>query len=384
MKKLFVFMLAGVLSVSLLAACGQPAEETGTFITETPEPTEEAAPTATATPAATPTATATPAATPTATPTPAPVGNINPFTGVTIDRDISNLRPYMFMVNNISNSMPQVGISQADMIFELMDEGGITRMMALYADPSNVEFIGSIRSARGYNAETAYGYDAILAHCGNSDEASWWIHNIFQMEDMDQIDGTYGEDVFFRDPDRSATLGSVHSLLARGPGIVSAAAARGYRLEHNEGFDRTYGLHFGDNAAAQCTEDATHIDVIYSGGKTSTFEYDPATGQYTMYQYGMEYLDNNTEKVPFTNVIMIYANTYLQEDGQHLTIELDKGGSGIYFTGGRAVPITWDKSYSDWPYTFYLQDGTPLELARGKTFVAVNQSGSYHGDCQYS
>ena len=67
--------------------------------------------------------------------------------------------------------MPHVGTSQSDMIMELMDEGGITRMMVFFADPENVPVIGSIRSARAYNVETALGYDAFLVHCGNSDEA---------------------------------------------------------------------------------------------------------------------------------------------------------------------------------------------------------------------
>ena len=382
MRKLLILLLAGVLSVSLLSACGS-SEPEETAVVTTPEATPTPTPTPTPTMEPKPVVTVKPTETPTPEPTQEPVGNVNPFTGLPTEEDISAKRPYAFMINNISSAMPQVGVSKSDLMLELMDEGGITRMMAIYQDPSNVDVIGSIRSARAYNVETAYGFDAILCHCGNSDEASWWIHNIFQMEDMDQIDGSYGDDVFFRDPDRSASLGSVHSLMARGPGIVSTAQARGYRLEHPEGYDYTQGFKFMDNAESQCTEDATHINITYAGGKTTSFEYDPETKQYTLYQHGQELLDNNAEKVPFTNICMIYANTFLQEDGQHLTIELCDG-DGVFFTGGKAVPITWYRADPSDSYHYYLPDGSPVLYNVGRTFIAVNQSGSYQGSCEYN
>lgn len=381
MKKMFCILLAGAVGVSLFAGCAsqQPEQEPVAVVTEEPTPTATSTPTPTPTPAATPTATPTPSP----TPTEVPLEGVNPFTGLPMDTELLTKRPYAFMVNNISSSMPQVGTSKSDMIMELMDEGGITRMMVFFQDPSEVEAIGSIRSARVYNVETALGYDALLAHCGNSDEADWLIHVTFQMEDLDQIDGSYGEDVFYRDPDRVASLGSVHSLMARGAGIVAAAEARGYRLDHEEGYDLSQGLQFSDNAADQCTEEANHINIVYNGGKNTEFIYDPATAQYTMFQHGQEFLDNNVEKVPFSNVIMIYANTYLQEDGQHLSIDLTEG-TGLFFTGGRVVPINWYKSNCWDTFHYTLQDGTPLSLSRGRTFVAVNQSGSYQGSCDYS
>ena len=384
MKKMLCIVLAGVLSASLFAACSpQDSVIEGSVEIGAEAPT--AAPTATETP--TPTPTPKPTATPTATPTPTPevVANINPFTGEPADPEFIQKRPFAFMINNISSAQPLVGVSKSDLMIELMDEGGITRMMGIFQDPSAVDVIGSIRSARGYNVEMAYGFDALLTHCGNSDEASWWIHMIYNMEDLDQIDGSYGEDSFYRDPDRSATLGSVHSLMARGSGVIAAAEARGYRMNHEDGKYTNQGFNFADNAENQCSEDANHITVTYAGGKTSSFEYDPEAGVYYMYQHGQELLDNNVEKVPFKNVLMIYANTYLQEDGQHLTIELNEG-YGYYFTCGRAVPIFWYRTDPSEPMHYYLNDdmSTELEFNRGRTFMAVNQTGGQQGSCEFS
>lgn len=391
MKKTIAIFLIAVMTLSTFAACGETIlkeEETAAksntvttvqVATPSPEATPEATPTAT--PAPKKTSTPTPTPTPTPEPTRAPLGNINPFTGEAIDRDISNQRPYAFMCNNISVAVPHVGVSQADMIMEMMDEGGITRMMVFYADPTNVPVIGSIRSARAYNIDTAMGYDAFLVHCGCSSEGDWMIAE-YKMQDIDQINGRYGPDSFYRDPTRAAERGNEHSLMAVGSAIANSPAALGYRLEHEDGFDFSYGLSFSDDAVSQCVGDCTQINVTYAGGKTSNFTYNPDSNTYTMYQYGEEYNDDYAAPVPFTNVIMIYANTFIQEDGQHLTIELTNG-SGYYFTGGKYVPIKWYKDGVKDVFHYTLEDGTPLNLAVGKTFVAVNQEGSQQGDIQF-
>jgi hypothetical protein len=284
------------------------------------------------------------------------------------------------MINNISVAMPQVGISQADMIIELMEEGSITRMMAFFMDPSGLDKIGSIRSARAYNVETALGYDGILVHAGGSTEAQGMIYD-YGLADVDAVAGKYYGEAFYRDYSRT-TYGIEHGLFADGSECMASAVQLGYRTEHYEDFDNTYGLIFNENAADQCSESAKSITVYYAGGKTTSFEYDEATDMYTAYQYGDEYNDNWETAVPFRNVIMIYASTWLQSDGVHLTIELDYG-SGYYFTGGKAVPIHWYKDGAWDCFHFELEDGTPLELAPGKTFIAVNQTDSYYGSVEF-
>ncbi len=386
MKRTIAILITATMFLFVLAGCGKKAEEETVtksitaVATKAPAPSEKTQATtkATKTPTPTPKATKTPTPTPTPTPTSVPLGNINPFTGLPIEKDISNMRPYVFMCNNISVATPHVGVSQSDMIMEMMEEGGITRMMAFFADPSDVQRIGSIRSARAYNIDTAMGYDAFLCHCGCSPEGDEMVA-AYGMQNLDQISGQFGEDSYYRDPTWAAERGGEHSLIAVGPGLVNMAQALGYRLEHEEGYDYSYGLSFSDDAVDQCTGDATSINVVYAGGKTSSFTYFPEDNYYLMYQYGEEYTDNYEAQVPFANVIMIYAATYLQDDGLHLTIDLSSG-DGYFFTGGKYVPILWYKEGTYDVFHFTLEDGTPLELSKGRTFVAVNQAGStYQG-----
>lgn len=305
----------------------------------------------------------------------------NPLTGLPCEKDYTGMRPYVFMCNNIEVAMPHCGVSQADMIFEMMDESGVTRCMVWFQDPTDVEKIGSVRSARQYNVETAFGYDAFLGHCGGSEEAMANIQN-YGVLDIDQF--WLGDAAYYRDPSRQY-YGIEHSMFAIGEKCVKGAMEHfEYDPKHPDGFDNTYGMIFSENAVDQCTEKAESIDVAYYPWKHTQFEYDKDTNAYTMYQFGDEYNDDGKYGIPFANVINIYATTYLQADGVHLTIELDYG-PGTYFTGGKAVAIKWYKDGLEDTFHFTLEDGTPLELTPGKTFLCVNQGGSHgqQGDCTW-
>ena len=90
-----------------------------------------------------PSATAAATQTPEATETPAVV--INPLTGESVSEDISSVRPYAVMINNISVAQPQVGVSNADIMYEVLAEGGITRMLSpwLPVEMIQMRFLGS-------------------------------------------------------------------------------------------------------------------------------------------------------------------------------------------------------------------------------------------------
>ena len=140
----------------------------------------------------------------------------NPLTGEGLNEDISGKRPIAVMFNNLRKALPQIGIAQADVIYEIVAEGGITRMMGVFQNLEGVGDLGSIRSARDYYVSLALGHDAIYIHAGGSPQAydafdSWGITHI------DFVNGPYGK-MCWRDPDRKKTGALPVHLQRKGAG----------------------------------------------------------------------------------------------------------------------------------------------------------------------
>lgn len=303
--------------------------------------------------------------------TESPVLYHNPLTGETLDSEFL-LRPYTVSFNNVQAAMPQYGIGQADILYEFLTEGGTTRCIGLFSDISNVEKIGSIRSARQYFVDLALAYDAIFVHAGGSDEAL----NSMKSLGMNHIDaGSYS--TFYRDQARlNSGYALEHTLFGSGDGVVSTAVTNGYRLNYDEAPD--YGLSFVEDGTPNGSGAST-VKIVYGiGGKTTTMTYDEESGMYQASQFKKDWIDKITgEPLHFENVLVLYTTCYIQSDNVHWTVELTGSNRAGYFAcGGKIVPILWSHSsnYADFVYT--LEDGTPLELGIGNTYIAVVPKGS--------
>ena len=90
----------------------------------------------------------------------------NPLTGEGVAQDISGDRPVAIMLNNLKKALPQLGVSQADIIYEMPAEGGITRMMAVFQSLDGVGDLGSVRSARDYYVSLATAWTPFLSTPG--------------------------------------------------------------------------------------------------------------------------------------------------------------------------------------------------------------------------
>jgi len=100
------------------------------------------------------------------------IGEFNPLSGeYNLSKDAVGKRPVGIMVNNIKISLPQRGISQADLCYEVLAEGGITRILALFPDINKIPDTGSVRSARDYYIDLAVSHNSIFVHFGGSPTA---------------------------------------------------------------------------------------------------------------------------------------------------------------------------------------------------------------------
>ncbi|MDD3346323.1 DUF3048 domain-containing protein [Oscillibacter sp.] len=302
-----------------------------------------------------------------------PVGpaGTNPLTGLPMEPEEETQRPVAVMFNNLKAAQPQLGVSQADIIYEVPAEGGITRMLGVFQSLSGVGILGSIRSTRAYYLELALGHDALLVHAGGSPEAyadipAWGVDN------MDGVNGGSDAKIFWRDAERRKTAGYEHSLLTSGEKITEYLAKDHFRTEHKDGY--AYTQSFGDDGTPAGGSTAEHLKVKFSSYKTGTFDYDAASGTYLIGQYGKEYVDGNTgAQVGVTNVLVLETDISVisGDSAGRLKARMTGSGEGTFFCGGQSVPIRWSKADRGSQFLYTLADGTPLTLGRGKSYVCI-------------
>lgn len=369
MKRPIALFLAAVLLLAVAGCTTRPQTvetEPPVQVTQTPTPT----PTLTLPPA-------TPPPTPTPTEEPEPPYH-NPLNGVGMMEPYT-ARPFAVMVNNLKEAQPQCGISHADVIYEVLAEGGVTRMMAIFSDIQSVEHLGSIRSIRPYYIDISLGYGAVTIHAGGSPDAYTRIKSD-KIENLDGVNGKYPTtNAFYRDQARRYSgYATEHTLFTEGKDLYKHAENQGYGLTVGEDYDS--GLHFAKDTVPEDGVSAKQIDIAFNGkgaGKFTSLHYDADIGLYTAKQYNGDYIDGNTkETVKFRNVIAITAFTKVLDSTGRLRVDLIGEGTGYYACGGKYEEITWKRDSVSDCFHYYRADGSELLVGIGSTYIAVLSQGS--------
>ncbi len=291
------------------------------------------------------------------------------------------------MVNNIQTCRPQRGLSQADILFEIKVEGGITRFMGLYADYSEIPDVGPIRSARDQFFRMVLSWQPLYVHVGESVVQSEYIKRY----DYDEwnLEGKYASGLIFRDSNRrnwaGNTVASEHTAYTNGERIAEYVQSAGVddRREYNSTFfnfvDYREPAQIPAGAFVDTDNTAERVTIYHSDSYRTQFDYDADLGVYNMAQYYSSlgsYKDtvdeNNNQQLAFDNVIVLFTDihTYPGHEAKDLQYaEYSWGGVGYYAYGGKIEKIRWQK-------------GTDLESLRLVTFdteepFAVNCGKSY-------
>ena len=371
MKRILCLLLA--LLMLALCACGtgeKPSPSPGT----TPEPTSSASQPAGPSPTAEPQPPADPDPSPTAEPSPGPAAAyVNPLTGLPMEEDTADQKPVAIMLNNIKAAMPQQGNSQADIIYEVLAEGGITRMLGIYHDVSELGVVGSVRSARLYYWELALGHDAVFVHAGGSPE----FYDTKEARGLSTVDGVNGyyayatTGLFWRDRERieGKYYAYEHSLITSGEKLTEILTQRGELGAHKQGY--AYSMTFAENGTPAGGLSTPDIIVPFSNSKSTTFRYDRDSRLYLVEQYGGAMIDGNDDsQIAVSNVIVLRTDCTVVDDAGRLTVDLSSG-AGWFACGGKLIPITWEKGAYDQPLRYYTTDGDPLILEQGKSYVCI-------------
>lgn len=293
-------------------------------------------------------------------------------------------RPIAIMMPTDKVAQPSYGISHAKVLYEIMEEGDISRQMAVIDDWQGLSKIGNIRSCRAYYIPEATEWDPILVHFGGV----VYMKDRISMPDINNISGTYeygvggeapGAGVFFRTTDRKAP----HNAYISGSGIIKAAGQQGYSLTVRPEFYNAKHFTFAQGvntleqygAAAQ-TANSISLAQVFPYTK-SAFSYDAATGLYKKTIHGKAQIDGaNGQQLAFANVIVQNTKWAVLDKKGYLTFQnLDNTEDGWYFTKGKAIHVTWAKTAEYTPTVYFDDNGNEIQLNEGKTYIAVAQKG---------
>ena len=280
----------------------------------------------------------------------------------------SKTRPYAVMINNNHAAWPQCGLQDAYIVYEIIAEGGITRMMALYKDTYPVK-VGSVRSARHYFIDYAEENDAIYIHWGGSPQAYRRINTGINDLDGIALEGT----VFFRD--RSLKRDYEHTGFVDLEKVKEYATKKGYTRDTNKDLLLNYSAREIDMSSLDGAKPATEIELVYSYYHTTSYEYDEENKVYKRSMSGKANVDLETgEQYTAKNIIIYKVSNYTINDGEdkgRQELENIGSGSGYLVTGGYVVPIRWKKTSHSEQTQYTYANGEEIVVNDGNTFIQI-------------
>ncbi len=296
-----------------------------------------------------------------------PLTERSALTGLPITSETAKIRPTAVVFNNHNKALPQVGIGEADVVWEFNVEGGITRLLAIYSDISKVETLGAIRSGRDYFLDVAQMYGAVLVHAGGSD--SFYAED--KARDFDNIDEvnmhTIPSDTFWRNSDKRYSRGYEHCLETSGEKLIKAFKSQGYKTECDTNIPM---FEFSEERFVPNGKAAEMITAKHSSYITPCFIYNAEDGKYYKESYNAPHIDEATgAQLSFDNLLILFAPQKVVDEYLRLEIDLHGTGDGILITAGGCVDIKW--KISDGKLGIEQLDKTPAPLNVGKTHITV-------------
>ncbi len=291
-----------------------------------------------------------------------------PLTAVIEEKEVQifkgNDRPIAVMIDNHSDAWPQAGLQKAYMVYEMIVEGGETRLMALFKGV-DVEKIGPVRSARHYFLDYAMENDAIYTHFGESPQADSDIKK-YSIHEIDGIaeDGT----TFRRVKDKASPHNAVTSIAK----LIESAKNKRYRTTSNEESVLNYVT---DEVTLEEGQEAISVTIPHSQLQTVKYVYDKENKVYQRYARGKSQTDWDTkEPITTKNIIVTFCDNYILSDKEN------KGRQGIknigtfdgyYITNGKAIKIKCIKNAREEKTMYQDLEGNKIEVNDGNTFVNI-------------
>lgn len=298
-------------------------------------------------------------------------------------------RPLGVMIENHTEARPQSGLSFADVVYEAVAEGGITRFLAVFYC-QDAPFVGPVRSARTYYIDwiSEYADYPLYAHVGGAnapgpadalgqiDQYGWSQYN-----DLNQF--SIGFPTYWRDYDRLGhTVATEHTMYSTTGKLWAVGAQRGLTNVDKNGksWDTNFVKYsFKDEApvSARPASQSMHLEFWQGGDDYAVdWKYDPKTNVYFRNVGGAPHIDRDTNKqLTAKNVVVMFMSESGADDGYENGVHRiyqDKGtGKAVFFIDGKQTKGTWSKASRTARTLFYNASGDPIVFDRGNIWFTV-------------
>lgn len=268
-------------------------------------------------------------------------------------------RPLAIMIDNAAPSRPQSGLDRANVVYEVLAEGGITRFMAVYATVE-AENVGPVRSARPYFITKAMEHSSIYVHAGESPDAAIFIRE----ERIDDINELIHFQPFWRTRNRTAP----HNLYTSTVLLREEAKKLGYV----EMINRDAFQFETDRNQVLTGLDVNKIDIQYHPNYTVSYQYVPESQNYIRFMNGQPHVDAVTgRQLEIKNIIIQNSDRKVLDEEGRLAIDFNGEGDGMIIFNGKSEEITWVKNSLNSRTLFYNKDRERLAVHPGNVWIQV-------------
>jgi hypothetical protein len=269
-------------------------------------------------------------------------------------------RAVAVMINNHPDARPQSGLNKADIVYELLAEGDITRFLAVFQS-ERPENIGPVRSARAYYLELAKGLNALYVAHGYSPEAKQMLDNGY----VDELNGMVYDGTLFK---RASFRKAPHNSYITYDNVLKGAELKRYSMS---GPPPAFSFLTEAESKNLTGATATSARITYSSNNMfdSLYQYDSELGRYKRFSGGEQTVDLETkEPILLDNIFIIEAVHQVMDSAGHRTINLQSGGKAYLLQKGKVNQIEW-KNVNNRIVPF--KDGKEVPFVQGKTWVNV-------------
>ncbi|QUG43765.1 DUF3048 domain-containing protein [Psychrobacillus sp. INOP01] len=281
-----------------------------------------------------------------------------PFTGIGVEKELTQ-RPVLVTINNHPLARPQSGISKADVIYEMLAEGNVTRFLAVYQSEIP-EKLGPVRSARDYFVDIAKGLDAFYIAHGYSPDAQKMLNSGV----VDNINGMQYDGILF---ERSSERKAPHNSYISKDNVLAGAEKVGASMEISKipkfsFFESFEGVKLGNPVSS--------FSIHYGSGSSfeNKYTYFSDEGIYKRETAGVLTIDKETdEAIKIANVICMEMPHKVIDSSGRLQLSLNDGGRAYIFQAGIMKEIEWENIDG---ILMPMENGVPAKLVPGQTWIS--------------